>query len=323
MTTNTLTNHLLRVFHLVKQNRLLNAALLQPFYLLRFVYASIREKSGQFSRYYPGYHGSTIPSLRHILEERTRFFDTGIGLHVDGIRLREEEQRALLVEFTKFWPDFSPPATQQPDCLYFYDNPMYGFNDAFILYSFLRHFKPGRVIEVGSGHSSALMLDVAHKYLPTTQFTFIDPYSTTIGDVLARSPRGSYQLVREELQNIPITSFTSLGEGDILFIDTSHVVKIGSDLSSLFFSVLPALNKGVIIHIHDIWYPWEYPETMLREGRAYNEIYFLRAFLQFNETFEIIYFNSLVEARYRGDIEENMPGFFKDTGKSLWLRKVL
>jgi hypothetical protein len=303
------------------RSKWLSSLFLKPVYVLRFVYHGLKEDSLLFSRYYPGYHGSTIPSLKWLKTERDRIFSQ-CQPGFDGIQLRKDEQYKLLEQFARYYKEFNPDYEKNSGRLYFYNNDMFGFGDAFFLYCILRHFKPTNVIEVGSGHSSALMLDTANECGHKTTHTFIDPYSTTIGLVLANKPAGQYSLIRQEIQFVDPKIYESLGENDVLFIDSSHVVKIGSDLTTLLFTVLPVLPKGVIVHIHDIWYPWEYPENFLVEGRAYNEIYFVRAFLQFNSDFEIMFFNSFVEQEFTGFILEAMPRLTKDTGKGLWLRKI-
>jgi predicted O-methyltransferase YrrM len=309
------------LFRTLKQNPLLSVLALQPFWMVRFIYHAIRERSGWFFRYYPGYHGSTIPSRKYLAMNRARLFKN-TPFENDGIALNRENQRALLDDFVGFYPDFAPAAQSKDGQLYYYENDMFGYNDAFFLYAMFRTFKPRRVIEVGSGFSSALMIDVSKQLLPNTHFTFIDPYSERIQKVLSTKPEGSYELIRKEAQQIPLDTYSALEENDLLFIDTSHAMKIGSDLSTFIFSVLPVLKPGVIVHFHDIWHPWEYPEDMVMEGRNYNEIYFVRAFLQFNDAFEIVFFNSQMEHEHRDFIEQKMPGFFKCTGKSLWLRKT-
>lgn len=296
-----------------------------PFWALRFLYYVARERNWAFLRFYPGYHGSTIPSRKFIKQNRSRIFQN-LPTGNDGVDLNRTQQQALLEQFVTYFPDFNPPKNQTPTSLYYYNNSMFGFSDALALYGIFRSFKPTQVIEIGSGFSSALMLDISRELLPNTTFTFIDPYSETIGKVLKSRPEGHYELVRREAQDIGLDFFHRLGKGDVLFIDTSHTVKIGSDLSTIFFSILPALKPGVIVHIHDIFFPWEYPEEMISEGRTYNEVYFVRAFLQYNSAFEIIYNTSQMELEQPSCYANRMPGYFKDAGQkvgqSLWLRKV-
>lgn len=301
------------------------SAVVVPFWVLRFLYYAVRERSLRFLRFYPGYHGSTIPSGRVLSQDRDRLFGPGAAWH-DGVDLHEQAQRSLLEEFSAYYAGFVPSENPAPGRLYHYGNAMFGFSDAFVLYSVFRKFTPRRVIEVGSGHSSALMLDIAQEHLPATQFTFIDPYSQTIQRVIGQRPQGNYRLLRTPIQEADPALVEELEAGDVLFIDTSHALKIGSDMSTIFFTLLPALRPGVLVHVHDITYPWEYTEEMVMAGRTYNEIYFLRAFLQFNDAFQVLYFNSQMEHQHRAFIQERMPGYFKSsgqrTGQSLWLRRV-
>lgn len=310
-----------KLFRHLINNRTLNALFLRPFYFVRFFYYSIKENSTRFYRYYPGYHGSTIPSYKFILKNKERIFNNPLD-NIDGIDLNTQEQVKLLEVFHTFYKEFSPSPKPSKEKLYFYDNPMLGFNDAFILYCFLRYFKPKNIIEIGSGFSSALMLDTVYEFNLNMKFIFIDPFSKNILHVLSSKPEGNYKHIREEVQHVDLEKYSALQENDILFIDTSHVVKIGGELSFIFFSILPKLQKGVIIHIHDIWHPWEYPESMINKGRIYNEIYFVRAFLQYNKDFKIMLFNSYIEEKQKDFISEKMPSLSKNPGVSLWLRKV-
>jgi predicted O-methyltransferase YrrM len=293
--------------------------MLRLLWMARFFLSTVKEGSGAFLRFQPGYHGSTIPSGKFLQQNRERLFNP--PQEEDGIDDRRAEQVALLQRLLTHYPEFDPPEHEQAGRLYHYANSMFGFPDAFVLYAMLREFKPKRVVEVGSGYSSALMLDASREFLPETRFTFVDPYSETIRKVLADRPEGHYDLQRTPVQDVSLDLFRELGDGDILFLDTSHAVKIGSDVSALLFRVLPALRPGVIVHFHDVFHPWEYPEDFVMAGRTYNEVYFLRAFLQFNSAFEILLNTSQMEAE--GVFP---PGYFDRAGvkttQSLWLRRV-
>jgi hypothetical protein len=310
-----------RIYRRIIRTRILKSVVLVPFYFVRFVIYSITTRSLWFYRYFPGHYGSTLPSGADIRKHRAKLFNPP-GLTNDGVELNTKKQLELLNEFASYHDDFAPDKDASPSRLYYYRNDMYGFADGLVLYCFLRHFKPTKVIEIGSGHSSGLMLDCAKGYLPETHFIFVDPYSTTIADVLSKHSGGNYQLIREPVQEVDLTVYSDMRENDILFIDSSHVLKIGSDLSTILYSILPSLNAGVIVHFHDIIFPFEYYETMLREGRAWNEIYFLRAFLQFNSSFEILFFNSFLEQVHSGEVRGKMPNYFRSGGSSLWLRKT-
>lgn len=305
----------------MKPVALLHSALILPFYFLRYLYFSIKERSIWFYRYYPGHYGSTIPSAAAIRRNREALFGRTDPLE-DGIDLNVTHQKEILQQICGLFAQYSPSESPVPDKKYYYGNPKFGFNDGFILYSFMRLFKPSQIIEVGSGYSSALMVDTAEEFLPDTKLTFIDPYSTTVGPLLEGSAFRNHEIVRTSVQDVGVNIFQGLRANDILFIDSSHVLKIGSDLSSLFFSIIPALAPGVIIHIHDVWYPFEYPEPLIMEGRNWNEVYLVRAFLQFNKSFEILFFSSFMEQHSKDYMSKHMPGYVPGTGASLWLRKT-
>jgi hypothetical protein len=105
-------------------------------------------------------------------------------------------------------------------------------------------------------------------------------------------------------------------------VDSSHVVKIGSDVAHIIFEILPRLKPGVIVHFHDVFYSFEYPKEWVKEGRAWNEDYFLRAFLQYNSVFQILYFNSFMGQFYQNELERKMPLCLRNTGGSLWMKKA-
>ncbi|NJR65857.1 MAG: class I SAM-dependent methyltransferase, partial [Leptolyngbyaceae cyanobacterium CRU_2_3] len=110
--------------------------------------------------------------------------------------------------------------------------------------------------------------------------------------------------------------------GDILFIDSTHVAKTGSDVNYIFGEILPNLQTGVYIHIHDIFYPFEYLREWVLQGWAWNECYFLKAFLQYNQTFKIVLFNTFLEHRRPDWFRSHMPLCMKNLGGSIWLKKV-
>lgn len=308
-----------RLFKILKSNFLIRGAL-YTFYVIRFVYHAAKERSLFSLRYYPGYHGSTIPSLKELKAREKELFsdkDDALG----GIEMNESEQITLLEKIIGYYGQYRPPKNKNDKSLYYYDNRMFGFNDGFVLYGMLRLFKPKRIIEIGSGFSSALMLDTCYETGQTTSLTFIDPWSTTIFNILKRVDRDDVNYVKELVQDINLDTFRELEENDILFIDSSHSLKTGSDLSFIVFKILPILKPGVLVHIHDIWYPFEYPKDMVFEGRTYNEAYVIRSFLQFNMSFEILYFSSFLEQRHTQAFAQ-LPSYNTSEGKSLWLRRT-
>lgn len=125
-----------------------------------------------------------------------------------------------------------------------------------------------------------------------------------------------------KVQKIPSEVFHSLESGDLLFIDSSHVMKCGNDLQVLFFNILPFLPPGIFVHFHDIFYPFEYPAEWLKMARCWNESYFLRAFLSYNSQWTIYFWNSYVSFVYNDFIKKEMPLCLRDPGASLYIQRA-
>ena len=123
------------------------------------------------------------------------------------------------------------------------------------------------------------------------------------------------------MQDVPLEIFASLKENDILFVDSTHVCKTGSDLNYLFFQILPLINKGVIIHFHDVFNSFEYPREWVLGGRNWNENYLLRAFLMYNDAFKILLFNEYLFHNYYKELIVAFPFPNLTTGGSIYLLK--
>ena len=200
---------------------------------------------------------------------------------------------------------------------------MFCEGDGIFLWLLIDHFKPSRIIEVGSGFSSALMLDMNDTVMNgSMKLTFIDPYTHKLEQNLRFGDKSKAEIVQKPIQEIKLEKFHSLEKNDILFLDTSHICKTGSDLNYDVFEILPSLNKGVIIHIHDIFYPFEYPKEWVLKQKAYNEAYLIRSFLMYNDSFEIILFPNYLMKIKETWFKKNMPNCLKNSGGSLWLRKI-
>jgi predicted O-methyltransferase YrrM len=267
----------------------------------------------------PGHFYSPLPDLKQVEADGGRIFADAET--VPGIDLNETHQRELLRSFSAFAADL--PFTDEPaDGLrYYYRNPFFGYGDAIILHSFLRHFKPARVIEIGSGFSSAVMLDTRQLYLDDqTRFTFIEPFSERLQSLFTGQDAQTCRLIEMSVQDVPLDTYDALEKDDILFIDSSHVVKCGSDLEHIFFKVLPRLKPGVIVHFHDIHWPFQYPREWISGGRAWNEVYFLRAFLHNNRQVAVEYFNSHMATRHEEDVRKSLPLCLNNPGGGFWMR---
>jgi hypothetical protein len=183
----------------------------------------------------------------------------------------------------------------------------------------LRHLRPRRVIEVGSGYTSLLAADVNRRFLGgAAEIACIEPYPPPF---LTAGVPGLAEVIERPVQDVPAPFFERLAEGDVLFIDSSHVAKTGSDVNALYFRVLPALARGVVLHVHDVFLPDDYPrEWVLGEQRSWNELYVVHALLTYSHGLEVL-FGSAYAARFFPELVRRVFGV-DCGGGSLWLRKT-
>lgn len=240
-----------------------------------------------------------------------------------GINLNESQQIELVGSFARFYPEMPFTDDRQENLRFFFENPNFSYGDSITLYSMLRHLKPSRLIEVGSGYSSCVTLDTNEFFLNSNlNCTFIEPYPELLLSLTKEQERPGLNIISSRLQATDITVFDSLQANDILFIDSTHISKLNSDVNYLLFEVLPRLCRGVYVHFHDVFYPFEYPVSWLEENRAWNENYILHAFLQYNNNFEIVFFNDFIINYHKDWFSQHMPLSLKNPGGSLWLRKT-
>ncbi len=182
----------------------------------------------------------------------------------------------------------------------------------------VRHFRPRLVIEVGSGFSSLVLRDAAAKN-NSSPLICIEPFPR---DFLREGFPGLRSLIEKKVQDIDLEFFFQLESGDILFIDSSHTVKIGGDVNYLFLEVLPRLKPGVIVHVHDIFLPFDYRrDWVLDELRFWTEQYLLQAFLSFNSEFEVLMANSYLNHCHKEDLKATFPSLSSWGGGSFWMRR--
>jgi hypothetical protein len=268
----------------------------------------------------PGHFYSPLPSRAEIAEAFAR---GGFGPPFPAIDLNEAGQVARLDRFASWYAEQPFPEKPTGGWRFHLDNPSYGHYDAIMLYSMLREAMPARIIEVGSGFSSAAMLDLNDRVLGgRVHFTFIDPDMKRLRPLLREGDQNRATLIEKRVQEVPLEIFSTLRENDVLFIDSSHVSKIGSDVNRLYFDVLPALAPGVLIHIHDVAGNLEYPPEWFEEGRAWNEQYLLRAFLMNNRDYRIELFTGWLFNLHHAIIRERMPLCARGGGGQMWLRKL-
>jgi len=152
--------------------------------------------------------------------------------------------------------------------------------------------------------------------------TFVEPYPDRLHSLLTPDDRSVSTILVNRVQDVPLSVFEQLEPQDLVFIDSSHVAKVGSDVAFILLRILPRLKRGVIVHFHDVFYPFSYPASWIREGRAWNESLFLRAFLVGNPQFELVAFNSYIGNSFPEIFRERFPAFLDNTGGSIWIRKV-
>jgi hypothetical protein len=195
---------------------------------------------------------------------------------------------------------------------------MFDGTDALVAYCMIRNFKPRLIIEVGSGFSSLVLGQAAAKN-GSSGLICIEPYPR---DFLRKGVPSLQLLIEKSVQDIDLEFFSQLESGDVLFIDSSHTVKIGGDVNYLFLEVLPRLKPGVIVHVHDIFLPFDYRrDWVLDEFRFWTEQYLLQAFLMFNTEFEVIMANSYLSHYHKDDLKAAFPDLASWGGGSFWMRR--
>jgi len=258
----------------------------------------------------PGHFYSPIPDLNEIKAREEKIFRIKGDDEILGLKIDKDVILTHLEYINKYKHLFSFPEEASDDFPIFYiKNGMFGGLDAYAYFSFLLHYKPNIVIEIGCGYSSLLSMYVnKNHFQDKMKLVLIEPYpSQSLNEGITHYKNA--ELIQEKVQDVDITIFTQLKRDDILFIDSSHVSKVGSDVNHIIFEILPRLNSGVIIHFHDIFIPDEYPKKwVFEENRAWNEIYILKAFLMYNSVFSIIFSSYYAASRFKEKVLEIFSG---------------
>lgn len=273
----------------------------------------------------PGHFYSPLPSSTDIDTLLKTMPEPCKVIEVQGIDISLEKHLALWDEFLPYLRQMSFSVESRNDGRYHFSNGSFEQGDGTILYAMLHYFKPKKMIEIGCGYSTSLSLDVITEELSgKTSVTLIDPFPGLALSLLEEKRiKGEITLHAARIQDVPLDIFQTLESGDILFIDSTHVAKAGSDVLHEYFSILPCLQAGVVIHIHDIFWPFEYlPHSFTKNFPAWNELYLLRALLTNNPHYEILFFNHYFGLMAESHIAQSFPLFLENTGGSLWLRKL-
>nr|QFG74998.1 MAG: hypothetical protein [Megaviridae environmental sample] len=250
-----------------------------------------------------GHFYSVIPNIDHNYNNnKTKFLDLDFN-NSSHLQILSE----LEIYLENFDNEFGCKKdetieTRMNELKYSLCNGAFEWMDARLLHYFIRKVCNGsskKIIEVGSGWSTLMMYHTKKKFNLDLEIICIEPYPDSFGTWLNKlSEKNEITLIKKKLENINLDMFKTLNENDILFIDSSHVLKLDSDVMYYFTNIFPVLKKGVLIHIHDIFFPFDYPLSWLKEGRFWNEQYFLYVFLQFNNKFKITFCNSYSVYKY-------------------------
>jgi len=266
---------------------------------------------------------SPVPDIDD-LERRNYFSHRSV---LPGIFWREEEQLAFLAKLGKMfghecdWPTGPTKVPYQ----YYTENDRFGYGCAAGLHCITRYFHPRKIVEVGSGFSSLVISSaIGINETPETEYIIIDPYSQPFINTLPRVT----QLINQRVELLDVAFFESLEKNDVLFIDSGHTVRIGSDVNYLILEILPRLAPGVIVHFHDIPMPYEYPKVYFKNPKFrvfWTESYLLQAFLCFNSQFEILLTMAYLMTERRKEFSSAFrhynPEKYRSISGSFWIRR--
>jgi hypothetical protein len=269
----------------------------------------------------PRTYYSPIPDLSLLPVDIWRRRSDLCGVKLDpgaGLEFLERELAPFIAELDIEIDDPGRPG------IFFLRNSGFESVDAELLYSMIRSARPSQVVELGSGYTT-LLINVAvrrnaEEGTPTQHLAY-DPYPRE--QVLGADVPAPTRLEAISATDVPVSVFTQLEAGDVLFVDTTHTVKLGSDVNFIMLDVLPRLNAGVLVHFHDIFLPWEYPRLWFEEMQYYwAEQYLLQAFLAFNDEFEVLVPAHAISRAYPDRLARIVPSFESGVMPgSLWLRR--
>lgn len=257
-------------------------------------------------RYY-----SPVPDLSELPGDAFERVDPLRGIDLDTAAQMDFAER----ELAEFIAEFEDPPGFQPW------NSYYEPGDAEIAYAFARRFKPRRVVELGSGFSTLVLASAIARNGGDSTYVAFNPYPPDYlqGD----PPPGLTEHRSVPAQEVPEAEIEALGEKDILFVDTSHTVKLGGDVNAIVLDLLPLVAPGVLVHFHDIWLPHEYHRVLVEDMQMFwAEQYLLQAFLAFNSEFEIVFATQAVAQAEAERLQRLIPAYEgKNFPSSFWITR--
>lgn len=245
-----------------------------------------------------------------------------------GFKIDRQKINVVMETLASYQSECDWPERANNPSTYYSQNPNFGYSSAAILHSMIRAYQTKKIIEIGSGYSSLISLEAIKKNYPDNQYELIciEPFpSQWLTDICSSHER--VKLLSKKAESVNLEVYLGLEENDILFIDSSHVAKLNSDVNFLFLQVLPRLSKNVIIHIHDIYIPYEYPQIHFygQHKKFWNEQYMLQAFMTNNNQFEIIFPGYYVQSNMAEAFQATFPKYNSKIHRktsSFWLKKV-
>lgn len=241
-----------------------------------------------------------------------------------GLDLKESAQLALLNEFCYQDELLAYPLEKEANQPYYYKNNFYEAGDAEIYYNVIRHFKPQKIIEIGSGFSTYMAIDASQKNQSenpqhTCEITCIEPFEHPELEAMGVNVK------RNKVETLDPAYFDQLSSDDILFIDSSHVIRPQGDVLYEILEVLGRLKPGVLVHIHDVFTPRDYRQGTLFEAQYFwNEQYLLEAFLSYNLNFEILLSVNHLHKSHSAALRNACPNLksYDPDPCSFWIRRV-
>jgi hypothetical protein len=237
-----------------------------------------------------------------------------------GLDLRPEFQLSMLEEvFPKYADEYNSfPVKPTPPPHFYLDNDAFTGIDPAVYYSMIRWLRPNTIIEIGSGHSTLLGAQ-ATKANGETQLVCIDPFPR---DFIARGIPNVSQVL-QPVESMDVGYFQRLKKNDILFVDSSHVVRTGGDVNFIILEILPTLAKGVVVHFHDIYLPFEYPKELIFEHHFFwTEQYVLQAYLAEKRNAEVLFATNFAVKEFPDRVRATFPKALFWGGASFWFRKT-
>ena len=187
-------------------------------------------------------------------------------------------------ELAPYVREFDPPHHDDGSGRFFLWNRYYQAVDAEVAYAMVRHLKPRRILEIGSGFSTLVLRTAAEWNARDGR-----PAEVEAVDAGPRPDIGGVRLSRRGAEDLPLDRYLELEDGDVLFVDSSHVVRVGSEVNRLVLDVLPRLRPGVVVHFHDVFLPYEYPRAFQQQEMFLSEQYLVHAFLIGNRDYEVVF----------------------------------